>query len=137
MLRADSNQPFWKEKFIKGLPNLFAHKIRTVLSNENGHIDFDSLTYGNIINTINQVGMKLCIDMKINKQIQSDRKTTKYELGNFCEQYGLTPIPLSRKNKTYDGQTSKTRHFRKRRHLTKNNNEFIIKAKGEIGPKNP
>ncbi|KAI5344389.1 hypothetical protein L3X38_012266 [Prunus dulcis] len=54
MLRKDSNQAFWKEKFINGLPNLFAHKIRTVLSNELGHIDYDSLTYGNIISTINQ-----------------------------------------------------------------------------------
>ncbi|CAL2240220.1 unnamed protein product [Prunus armeniaca] len=55
MLRDDSNQPFWKEKFVTGLPNLFAHKIRTTLSNEQGHIDWDSLTYGNIISTINQV----------------------------------------------------------------------------------
>lgn len=67
MLRDDSNQPFWKEKFINGLPNLFAHKIRTVLSNDQGHIDFDNLTYGNIISTINQVGMKMCVDMKIEK----------------------------------------------------------------------
>jgi len=28
MLRDDSNQPFWKEKFINGLPHLFAHKIK-------------------------------------------------------------------------------------------------------------
>ncbi|KAI5350918.1 hypothetical protein L3X38_003809 [Prunus dulcis] len=44
MLRDDSNQPFWKEKFINGLPNLFAHKIRTTLSNEQGQIDWDNLT---------------------------------------------------------------------------------------------
>ncbi|VVA38036.1 PREDICTED: LOW QUALITY PROTEIN, partial [Prunus dulcis] len=55
MLRDDSNQPFWKEKFINGLPNLFAHKIRTTLNNEQGQIDWDNLTYGNIISTINQV----------------------------------------------------------------------------------
>jgi hypothetical protein len=31
MLREDSDEPFWKEKFINGLPaNLFAHKIRQV-----------------------------------------------------------------------------------------------------------
>ncbi|CAL9004328.1 unnamed protein product, partial [Prunus brigantina] len=71
MLRDDSNQPFWKEKFVNGLPNMFAHKIRTTLSNEQGHIDWNSLTYGNIISTINQVGMKMCIDFKIGRQIQS------------------------------------------------------------------
>ncbi|CAL8165373.1 unnamed protein product [Prunus armeniaca] len=71
MLRDDSNQPFWKEKFVNGLPNLFAHKIRPTLSNERGHIDWGSLTYGNIISTINQVGMRMCIDFKIGRQIQS------------------------------------------------------------------
>ena len=43
ILREDSNKPFWKEKFIDGLPNLFAHKIRTVLSNSNGIINYDTL----------------------------------------------------------------------------------------------
>ncbi|CAL8074441.1 unnamed protein product [Prunus armeniaca] len=109
MLRDDSNQPFWKEKFVNGLPNLFAHKIRTTLSNEQGHIDCDSLTYGNIISTINQAGMRMCIDFKIGRQIQSNRKSAKYELGNFCEQYGLASIPPSRKNKpSYPSHISKT-----------------------------
>ena len=36
MLREYSNQPFWKEKFINGLPNLFTHKFRSVLVNEEG-----------------------------------------------------------------------------------------------------
>ncbi|CAL9004304.1 unnamed protein product [Prunus brigantina] len=116
MLREDSNQAFWKEKFINGLPNLFAHKIRTVLSNELGHIDYDSLTYGNIISTINQEGMKMCIDMKINKQIQSERKFAKYELGNFCEQYGLISTAPSRKNKySYPSHIRKKRHYSKQR----------------------
>ncbi|KAI5346219.1 hypothetical protein L3X38_014098 [Prunus dulcis] len=128
MLREDSNQPFWKEKFINGLPNLFAHKIRTTLSNEQGQIDWDNLTYGNIISTINQVGMKMCIDFKINKQIQSDRKSAKYELGNFCEQYGLTSVPPSRR--------SKPSHLRKRHHPKKQffrKNEFYKKRK--LSPK--
>jgi hypothetical protein len=34
MVRDDSSQPFWKEKFINGLPSLFAHKIKQVLVNE-------------------------------------------------------------------------------------------------------
>ena len=36
-------------RLTDGLPNLFAHKIRTVLSNSNGIIDYDTLTYGDII----------------------------------------------------------------------------------------
>ena len=89
MIREDGNQPFWEEKFINGLPNLFGHKIRTKLSNEQGQIDWNNLTYGNIISKINQVGMKMCVDMKIGRQIQSELQSAKYELGNFCEQYGL------------------------------------------------
>ncbi|KAI5317880.1 hypothetical protein L3X38_037587 [Prunus dulcis] len=124
MLRDDSNQPFWKEKFINGLPNLFAHKIRTTLSNEQGQIDWDNLTYGNIISTINQVGMKICIDFKINHQIQFDRKSAKYELGNFCEQYGLTTTPPSRKHKP---SQLRKRHFPKKQFLRKD--EFYKKRK--------
>ncbi|CAL8118500.1 unnamed protein product [Prunus armeniaca] len=130
MLRDDSNQPFWKEKFVNGLPNLFAHKISTTLSNEQGHIDWDSLTYGNIISTINQVGMKMCIDFKIGKQIQSDRKSAKYELGNFCEQYGLASIPPSRKNKS--SHFRKNRHYSRRKQFSQRNNddrEFYKKKK--------
>lgn len=32
MLKEDCTKSFWKEKFINGLPSLFAHKIRDVLS---------------------------------------------------------------------------------------------------------
>ncbi|KAI5317836.1 hypothetical protein L3X38_037543 [Prunus dulcis] len=124
MLRDDNNQPFWKEKFINGLPNLFAHKIRTTLSNEQGQIDWNNLTYGNIISTINQVGMKMCIDFKINRQIQTDRKSAKYELGNFCEQYGLTSIPPSRKNKP---SHLRKNHYSKKQFFGKN--EFYKKRK--------
>ncbi|CAL9012684.1 unnamed protein product, partial [Prunus brigantina] len=133
MLREYSNQAFWKEKFINGLPNLFAHKIRTVLSNELGHIDYDNLTYGNIISIINQEGMKMCIDMKINKQIQSERKSAKYELGNFCEQYGLISTAPSRKNKSsYPSHIRKKRHYSKQRKSYRHfdeSNDFYRKSR--------
>jgi hypothetical protein len=40
MLREDSNQ------LINGLPHLFTHKIRQVLSSEYNIINYDKLTYG-------------------------------------------------------------------------------------------
>lgn len=130
MLRDDSNQAFWKEKFINGLPNLFAHKIRIVLSNESGQINYDELTYGNIISTINQVGMKMCVDLKIGKSIQADRKNAKYELGNFCEQYGLASVPPSRQVKrSHDKRFSKSRHYSRKRNSFRNNDEFYSKRK--------
>ena len=97
MLRDDSNKPFWKEKFIDGLPNLFAHKIRTVLSNSNGIIDYDTLTYGDIISTIKQEGLKMCIEQHIAKQQYDNKRKAKYEMGNFCEQYGILSIAPSQR----------------------------------------
>jgi hypothetical protein len=97
MLREDSNKPFWKEKFIDSLHNLFAHKIRTVLSNSNGIIDYDTLTYGDIIST-KQEGLKMCIEQRIAKQQSDNKRKAKYEMGNFCEQYGILPMAPSQRN---------------------------------------
>ena len=91
-MREDSNKPYWKEKFVNGLPNLFAHKIREELSKNSEFINYDDLTYGEIISQIQKIGMKMCIDHKITKQVNKDKNKAKYELGTFCEQYGLPPI---------------------------------------------
>jgi hypothetical protein len=98
MLREDSNKPFWKEKFIDGLPNLFAYKIRTVLSNSNGIIDYDTLTYGDIISITKQEGLKMCIEQSIAKQQSDNKRKVKYEMGNFYEQYGILPIAPSQRS---------------------------------------
>jgi hypothetical protein len=98
MLRDDNNQPFWKEKFINGLPHLFALKIKQVLVNKNNVIEYDNLTYGNIISAIQNEGLMMCIDMKISNQVNKDKKA-KYEMGNFCEQYGLPSVAPSKKHK--------------------------------------
>ena len=98
MLREDSNKPYWKEKFIDGLPNLFPHKIRAVLSNSNGIIDYDTLTYEDIISTIKQEGLKMCIEQRIAKQQNDNKRKAKYEIRNFYEQYGILPMAPSQRN---------------------------------------
>ena len=87
--------------FINGLPRYFAHKIRDVLSQSIGTIEYDKLTYGDIISTIQKEGLRMCIDIKISKQANKDKNKAKYELENFCEQYGLPPIAPSRRNKKF------------------------------------
>ena len=53
MTREDCNQPFWKDKFITGLPSVFFEKIRTKIKNQtNGRIPYNKLTYGDLINII-------------------------------------------------------------------------------------
>jgi predicted Fe-Mo cluster-binding NifX family protein len=55
--------------------------------NSNGIIDYNSLTYGDIISTIKQEGLKMCIKHRISKQLNDNKRKAKYEMGNFCEQY--------------------------------------------------
>ena len=65
MHRNDCNSLLWKEKFINGLPSIFAYKTRETLSNTLSVIDYDDLTYGDISSVIRREGLKMCIDMKI------------------------------------------------------------------------
>ena len=45
MLREDSNQPFWKEKFLAGLPKLLGEKVRnTIRSSHDNQIPYDQFT---------------------------------------------------------------------------------------------
>ncbi|KAL0001810.1 hypothetical protein SO802_015591 [Lithocarpus litseifolius] len=60
MHRSDCNSPFWKEKFINGLPRLFGEKVKETLCNLLGVIDYDNLTYGDIFSKIHSEGMKMC-----------------------------------------------------------------------------
>jgi hypothetical protein len=127
MLRDDSNKPFWKEKFIDGLPNLFAHKIRTVLSNSNGIIDYDTLTYGDIISTIKQEGLKMCIEQRIAKQQYDNKRKAKYEMGNFCEQYGILSIAPSQRKYIKHKKDKQGRIWKKKKNFQPN--EYYNKNK--------
>jgi hypothetical protein len=100
MFRPDSQKPYWKEKFIDGLPSLFTHKVKDELIDANtGLIDYDKLTYGDLFATVKKLGIKMCIDQKMIRQQLKNAKKAKYEMSNFCEQFGLSPIAPSRKDK--------------------------------------
>ena len=59
---------------------------------KNDSIDYDSLTYGDILSTIKKLYINMCNDEKLLKyQLQNKRKA-KYEMGYFCEQYGFRRI---------------------------------------------
>jgi hypothetical protein len=97
MLKTDSNKPYWKEKFIDGLPSLFAHKVKDELQNPTtGMIDYENLTYGELFSTVKKLGIRMCIDQKLLRQQLKNSKKLKYEMGNFCEQFGLLPIAPSK-----------------------------------------
>ena len=63
---------------------------------KNDSIDYDNLTYGDIFSTIKKLGINMCNDEKLLKHQLKNKRKAKYEMGNFCEQYGLPPIAPSR-----------------------------------------
>ena len=67
----DCGSHYWKEKFIFGLPTLFAEKVRQIIRNiHNGGIPYESLTYGELITFVNNEGLALCTDLKLNNQMK-------------------------------------------------------------------
>ena len=64
MLRKDCYKPYWKEKFIGGLPPIFTQKVKQELMGKNDSIDYDNLTYGDILSTIKKLGINMCNDKK-------------------------------------------------------------------------
>ncbi|GAV84029.1 LOW QUALITY PROTEIN: hypothetical protein CFOL_v3_27474, partial [Cephalotus follicularis] len=88
LTRQNANQPYWKEKFITGLPTLFAEKIKNKYREKyKGVVPYETLTYGDIVRTITKTGLEICNDIKMSKQIKRYSKTYKKELGDFCTQF--------------------------------------------------
>jgi hypothetical protein len=57
----------------------------------------------------------MCVDQKMIRQQLKNAKKAKYEMGNFCEQFGLPPIAPSRRHrKKPDKFTKKYRHTKRR-----------------------
>ena len=132
MLRKDCHKPYWKEKFIDGLLPIFAHQVKQALISKNDSIDYDNLTYNNIFSAIKKFGINVCDDEKLLKYQLQNKKKAKYEMGNFCEQYGLSPIaPSRKKGKKHDKSHKSYSHKKYKKY--KNNfvkpNDFHAKKK--------
>ena len=123
MLWKDCHKPYWKERFIDGLPPIFAHKVKQVLMGKNDSIDYDNLTYGDIFSAIKKIGINTCNDEKLLKYHLQNKKKAKYEMDNSCEQYGLPPIAPSRqKGKKYDKSHKSYNHKKYKKYK----NSFVI-----------
>ena len=47
--RTDVNKPYWKERFLNGLPKSFSQRVQMrIKAMYNGIIPYDSLTYGQL-----------------------------------------------------------------------------------------
>jgi hypothetical protein len=92
VLREDSNQPFWKEKFLAGLPILLGEKVRNKIKETftTKTIPYDQLTYGELVSFTQKEGLKICQDLKLQKHLKWEMKRTRQELGSFCHQFDLS-----------------------------------------------
>ena len=98
MIRPDCNLDYWKERFISGLPPLFADKVRTKIQDRNnGSIPYNNLTYGDLVSTINIVALELCTDIKLRHQLKKEQSSSKKELGSFCRDFGFITPPYTKK----------------------------------------
>ncbi|KAG4907205.1 hypothetical protein JHK82_055868 [Glycine max] len=100
--REDSQQPFWKEKFLVGLPRSLGDKVRDKIRSQsfNGDIPYEILSYGQLISYVQKVALKICQDDKIQRQLAKEKAQTKKDLGSFCEQFGLPACPKQKKKQT-------------------------------------
>ena len=129
MLRKECHKPYWKEKFIDGLPPIFAHEVKQALISKNDSIDHDNLTYSDIFNAIKKFGINICNDKKLLKHQLQNKKKAKYKRRNFCEQYGLSPIaPSKKKGKKHDKSHKIYSHKKYKNNFVKPNN-FHAKKK--------
>ncbi|KAG4957499.1 hypothetical protein JHK85_043879 [Glycine max] len=124
--REDSQQPFWKEKFLAGLPRSLGDKVRDKIRSQsaNGDIPYENLSYGQLISYVQKVTLKICQDDKIQRQLAKEKAQTKRDLGSFCEQFGLPACPKQKKKqisrkKTQDHKPANRRRFSKRRYSQK------------------
>ncbi|KAL5127898.1 polyprotein [Glycine soja] len=112
--REDSQQPFWKEKFLAGLPRSLGDKVRDKIRSQsaNGDIPYENLSYGQLISCVQK------------RQLAKEKAQTKRDLGSFCEQFGLPACPKQKKKQTsrkeiQDHKSANKRRFSKRRYSQK------------------
>ena len=128
MIRGDGRASYWKERFMFGLPNALTEKVQGTLRERfQGTIPYDTLTYGDLISEIKKTGLKLCFQIKLQHKLKKDLKTSRKDLGSFCNQYGISmPVPPSHKNKMFHpkrkspySKTYPKKHYKKYKNYNK------------------
>ncbi|KAH1198208.1 polyprotein [Glycine max] len=119
--REDSQQPFWKEKFLAGLPRSLGDKVRDKIRSQsaNGDIPYESLSYGQLISYVQKVVLKICQDDKIQRQLAKEKAQTKKDLGSFCEQFGLPACPKQKKKQSSRKEIHENKPIPRRRYSHK------------------
>ncbi|KAG9444341.1 hypothetical protein H6P81_015681 [Aristolochia fimbriata] len=95
MTLPDAANPYWKQRFIEGLPTQFATKVKEGLrQNPNEEVNWNALHYGHLQAACTQQGLALCNDLRLKKQLKQDHISAK-TLGEFCKQFAFDPVPVT------------------------------------------
>jgi hypothetical protein len=62
MLREDSNQPLWKEKFLAGLLTILGEEVRNKIKDT---FVSKSMTNGDLVNFTQKEGLRIYQDLKL------------------------------------------------------------------------
>ena len=100
-LRTDCSQPFWKEKFLAGLPKLIGDQVREKIREDfNGEIPYGTLSYGELTSYVNKIGTNLYTTMRLQKKLKNEQKLKKQSIGDFCQQYDPSFVQSKDKRKS-------------------------------------
>ncbi|KAK9668873.1 hypothetical protein RND81_13G093100 [Saponaria officinalis] len=111
----ESSNAHCKAKFIDGLPHLFAERVRTVMRGQLNSIPYDTYSYGKLIGTCTEQGLKLCNEIKLTQQIKRHNLAERNQLGDFCGQFGMD-MPCSSYKRKKSFRESNNKSFYKRKH---------------------
>ncbi|MBN8143096.1 hypothetical protein J0J23_22600, partial [Vibrio vulnificus] len=72
-LRDDSNAPFWKEKFLAGLPYIVGERVRNKIKKEYGNqIPYNILTYGQLTSFTQQEAIQACKHLQMHNRLNME-----------------------------------------------------------------
>ncbi|KAH0674514.1 hypothetical protein KY290_024788 [Solanum tuberosum] len=99
------------------LGNFIRYKHEFLSKDRNdGRIPYSQLTYGDLVSTINIVGLELCTDIKLKHQFKKEQSFSGRELGSFCQDFGfITPPDRVKKDKKPHRSRSQRRDSKKPR----------------------
>ncbi|EYU23683.1 hypothetical protein MIMGU_mgv1a026650mg, partial [Erythranthe guttata] len=107
--------------------NTFPSKVRNKIRETSGKqiIQYNEFTYGQLVSTTQEEGLKIFQDLKIQQNLKNELKRSKQELGTFCQQFD---IGSNKPSKDCNGECVRTRNLNKN---PRKSNEEYYKISGQ------
>nr|KYP46182.1 Protein FAR-RED IMPAIRED RESPONSE 1 [Cajanus cajan] len=117
--REDSQQPFWKENFLAGLPRSLGDKVRDKIRTltPDNIIPYDHLCYGQLISFVQKTALEIFQNDKLQRQLAKEKTQNRKELGTFCEQFGLPGCSKQKTRKSVRHDQPSNTHYKQQRHF--------------------